>query len=903
MTRNLAKEKFTPADLANALHAGVSRICILACAGSGKTYNLTRTIAGLVQEHEADPKKIAAITFTNMAADKLKSELSSLLSDKSAASLMFTGTIHSFCLDLLRRHADQMIDDWQVLNQSQQFVLLNRFWDKWEISDVAPEKTKTRTLERLCNTFNIVKMESIPASTLDKRHPEIARVFTLYSGYLRQNKYWDFADLISETLGRLRSDDTFKEQVLGSYEYIFVDEYQDVDPLQACIIEDLGKANAVYVVGDDDQSIYQFRGTDVKNILNFSRRQDTETHVLSLNRRCPRNILAVAENCVKKVASRYPKKMLPARKSGRVVIEQFKAVEDEARFIADEVAKLIATGAVNSEGDIAVLMRSVASYGEKYINPLRDRGLRCVVRGGRNLFDSEEVSNVVSVLEWIVKDPNLVCHLGLIADLFTGQIDTDSVAQDQDELGMPSEDDAVRLGLTAKDLSKLKSLIELREKYYLSNFGSVLEIIIAVIAHLELISEECQESALYNLARFTQIVREYESVAATRRLEYLCGFIQSYAARAYDEGMPVSAAKDAVNILTVHQAKGLEFDYVFVPMLVEKRFPLCTNSQRWLIDDDLFPSHRYYNLEENERRLLYVACSRAKKGLYLTCSKNVHLATEKAPSLFFIEARKVRLPDRNTEPELERSREEEKRFLVSSYSALEYYLTCPHRYRLLVVYGIVSPPNPFFEFGRLIHSMLAFMNRALSEEKEVQFKEIEQQYNDSFNYAFRAANLPHLTVEKQRARGSKALRKYYDTKGEWFENAREVEKDFEYMGENFLVKGRYDLICEPEEGQPVLIDFKTGQRHEYLRTDFQMQLYALAAVEQMTVPVDKAVLYYVDSGEEVVYDVQDAFLEDGRQNLKQVIDGIMTNEFTATPGKMCGRCEVRSLCEHKQTRG
>ena len=880
-----------------AINSNAESVCILACAGSGKTFTITRRIARFISELHIDPSQVAAITFTVVAADKLRLDLARLLNENQASSRMFVGTIHSFCLNLIRQLSTGDLDESQVLSDSQQFVLLNRFWNQWEIKKVDPKLGKTNLIERLVDTFSIIKMESIAPNLLQQRHPEISRVLTLYNAFLVENSLLDYSDLIAKASFLLTESAEARRRVFEKYKYIFVDEYQDVDPLQARIIALFREECRVCVVGDDDQSIYQFRGTDVRNILEFSKSLGCDTVVLSQNRRCPENILTIAEKCILKVPSRYDKSMTPITGKGLVTIKQFNKLDDEIQFVVHEIAELISQKQVQQVGDIAVLMRSVASYGQAYVNALRTATIPCVIRGGRTLFDTTEIIKIVCVLEWLIREPSAVKHLAMLRDVLSPSFDADKVNENDSQVEQLSLDEAKELGMIEADFKLLGKLCLIRESYQLNRFGDLVEIVLEVIKSLELLRKDQPESISLNVAQFTQVVQDYEIISANKKIEYLCGYLKSYAQKSFDEVVTAETARDAVNILTIHQAKGLEFDYVFVPMLVESRFPVSGGQKRWLINDDLFPAGRYYHSVENERRLYYVACTRAKKGLYLLCSRDVGLAKPKEPSIFLKESKDVVLPHENVAPSVKTERKEVIEPFVASYSSLEYYLTCPYRYKLLIKYKLATPPNPFFQFGRVIHAVIAYINSEFITKRKPTTEEVQHHYDAVFDKFLGSADIPSYVIARQKSRGLKAVRNYYTKKRTWLESVNDVESDFQYSLDECLVRGRYDLIIAYPNGKYAIIDFKTGQPHEYLRTDFQMQVYSLAAVHQLKLALEKAVLYYTEPDIEVTYNVDEVFLNNGRANLQYVVNGIASGHFEPTPGKACTRCEIRKLCE------
>ena len=898
-----SKSAIKPSDEQHeAINSTSNKICILACAGSGKTFTITRRIARAINDFKIEPSQIAAITFTNLATNKLKLELSNLLSTKPAVSQMFIGTIHAFCLQLLKNHYQNDLDEYNILSENKQFVLLNRFWHKWDIELVSPEAHKATLIEKLVASFDIIKMERIDLTKLCDEHAELHRVFQEYQQYLRENNYWDYADLISKTLHLFENDTEFKNNVFAKYKYLFVDEYQDVDPSQAQLINYIGEQASLCVVGDDDQSIYQFRGTDVENIIKFANGKKCQQFVLSENRRCPQNILDISNNIIQKIKKRTTKTIKTRLPKGHVEIIQFPSINDETSFIIETIKKLKKHNLVDSYGHIAILMRSVSSYGNYYIDALKSSNIPHVSKGARTLFETSEVSNIVNVLEWMIKEPSLLSHLYLLRNVFTNtQVDFDAIKDSKDSLDSLSKKAAIKLGLSEEDYNLLSQLSEVRERYYTAKFGSLLEIVHEVISILGLFGKDNSDSTSYNVAMLTQSISEYEEIENNKKLQHLCGYFQAYARRSFDEATPIETAEDAVNVLTVHQAKGLEFDYVFIPMLVEKRFPVSVKQKRWLLNDKLFNAKRYYDTEENERRLFYVAITRAKKGLYLLCSKDVGLTKPKEPSLFFREAAANKLTDEHSHPEAKSKRTGQEDILVTSYSSLEYYLTCPYRYKLIKVYGIALQTNPFFEFGKIIHAVLSFVNSNYGNGNHIEYPDIEKYYNYAFDHYFRKPNLPAYVVSKQRNRGLKIISNYFEQKKDWLSKVHSVESDFEYIIGRCLVKGRYDLMLSDKRNRVHIIDFKTGHEHPYLRTDFQMQIYALAGTKQLNLPVEKTIVYYLEDGKEVPFNVTDEFIDTADKTLTNVIDGILSKDFHATPGKVCTRCEVKLYCNERIT--
>lgn len=877
-----------------AINAEKDKICILACAGSGKTTTLTQRIARLIKENKADPGNVAAITFTVLAADRLKWELSTLIGTMRSSKI-FIGTIHAFCANILRESQLPSDPELRILSESQQFVLLERFWKEWDIAQLNPDKPKGMLLRSLAETINLAKIEQIDAGRILQDNPLFYNIFSSYNNYIRENSFFDFSDLLIQALKRIKDSDEFLSKVRNKYLWLFVDEYQDVDNIQAEFISSIacGENNKLCVVGDDDQSIYQFRGTDVRIILVFAQDISVITKNLSINRRCPSNILSIAENCITKVTNRLPKQMESMLRAGKIIFQQFENIEDEVSYIVKTINYYISSGISNSYSDIAILMRSVASYGKNYIDALRYANIPYVSRGDRGLFDRPEVSAVVSTCEWLAKEEHNVQYLVLLWEVF-GLTHPDkwdnSPKMDIYDL---SQDDLFSIGFSNETITIFQSLLKIREHYHGGRFGSLLGIVLEVIAALELWKER-SDAEMFNLGCLTQIVLDFDEIRQTRYLTQLCAFFSMYAKHSFDTAEPIETEIDAVKVLTVHQAKGLEFDHVFLPMLVDQRFPLVERTKYWLISKDLFPYERYKSTIETERRLFYVACTRSRRSLHLLCSRDVGITSRKKPSKFFIEAKEVKLPEKNAFPQIkERVVRTKESYICTSYSALEYYLTCPYRYKLIIIYGLATPVNPFFEFGRIIHSVLHIFHQSLIDRNKMSEPEVCALYEQMFRIRY---NVPKFVLEKRKRAGLEGLKKYLKEKKKWQALVKSTETDFELLYGNCLLRGRIDLVLEDTMSKAQIVDFKTGKPHDYLRTDFQMQVYSLAAKEVIGTDLNQASLYYIEQGQEVAYDVNPGFINEAEKTLSMVVEGILSKNFEPTPGAACTRCEVRRFC-------
>jgi len=882
-----------------AVNSNAKQLCILACAGSGKTTTLTRRIARLINDDGVDPSKVAAITFTVLAGDHLKYELSRILKDRSAVSRMFVGTIHSFCFQLLISERIMATEAFEPITENQQFILFTKNWSAWEIQKVDPTSDRSSLIERLMASFDIIKMNGISFDRLRGIHPEVARIYDLYNGYLTDNGFIDYADMLTKLHHLLLNDKQARSRCVERFPYVFVDEYQDVDTIQAEIIDIFKQTADVCVVGDDDQAIYQFRGADERNIQAFSQSASCTTKPLSENRRCPKNILAISENNISKVGKRLPKSMYTKTSSGFISIQKFPDLEDELSYIVANIKQLFSTKAITSYGQVGILLRSMASYGSIYVNALKAAAIPCIARGAHTLFSTPEIKQLVAIIEWFAKDVDAMEHLTELSPLFSKPINMQMFPA-IDESSLLTEANFQAAGFSATDWSLFNQLQDLRTRYEERKFGSLLELVHRFIEELGMFNPESDPIAKYNIAQFARIVGEYEKIQDNRSFRSLAAFLAAYARNSYDEVSPLDMRVDAVNVLTVHQSKGLEFDFVFLPMLVEARFPFERSTKRWLIDNRLFDSDRYMTSLDNERRLFYVACTRARKALYLLASQDVGLANLKSPSLFWTEADQVRISDKNQVPVRDDRARASEQYIVVGYSSLEYYLTCPYRYQIIVEYGLEFPQAVFFQFGKLMHDMLARINSAALSGHPFTLDEAKTYLDKNFALYYKNTNMRQYDIRKQQLRAMHAIETYYTKQTEWMSNLVGIEGDLAYATNRALIKGRYDALVRNKRGKHTIIDYKTGQPHAGLRTDFQMQFYCLAVDAQLRIEVDEAIVYYVEADKVDVFNVTSKFLREGGENISKTINGILAKEFPPTPHKgVCAQCEARRLCPYK----
>ncbi|MDP9320246.1 MAG: UvrD-helicase domain-containing protein, partial [Chloroflexota bacterium] len=627
-----------PEQRAAVTHPG-GPLLILAGAGSGKTRVLTHRIAYLVRDLHVPPRRILAVTFTNKAAKEMRSRLAKLLGDAALADLT-AGTFHAFCARLLRRDGPEVGLDrgFAIYDQADQRALLRQAIGDAGVSErlfspgavgavISGAKNELRGPADLANEAR---------GQLDR---VAATVWRRYEALLKENNAVDFDDLLVLPCRLFETSDRALEKWQDRYDHILVDEYQDTNRAQYVLLRYLaGSAQNLCVVGDDDQSVFSWRGADVRNILDFERDYPNATVVkLEQNYRSTQRILDSAHSVVRHNAARKEKKLWTDRKGGEpVIVVQAHDEHHEAETIAREVERLRRSGEVTSARDVAVLYRTNAQS-RAIEDVFRGFGLAYQVVGGVSFYARREVKDVLAYLRLL---RNQVDSVAIARVLNTpprgiGAKGQTGLAAFAKERGIPVAE-ALLHAEEAAEIPKRQAaamvafgrlLGRIRDELLLKDLPEIVDEVVRATgygAYLKDGTEEGEERYA-NVLELRTIAEDYVNLP---RDEQLPSFMEEVALVSdVDE---FAEAKPAATLITMHAVKGLEFPIVFVTGMEEGVFP----HSRSLEDER--------QLEE-ERRLCYVAITRAMHRCYLTFARRRQLfgrTNENPPSRFLRE-----LPD------------------------------------------------------------------------------------------------------------------------------------------------------------------------------------------------------------------------------------------------------------------
>lgn len=590
-------------------------LLILAGAGSGKTSTMTHRIAYMIREKGIDPYNILAVTFTNKAAGEMRERVEALVGE---GLNMWILTFHSACLRMLRSHAEVLGygRDFAVYDPTDQKTLVKNIIKELGIDGKRYTPAYFLGVISKCKEQKIAPEDYIKINGDDMKTKQIGSVYDRYQKTLKKNNAMDFDDLLLNAVKLFEQDEAVLLKYQRRFRYIMVDEYQDTNQIQYAFIKMLAEAHDnICVVGDDDQCIYQWRGADIRNILEFEKDfKNAKVIKLEQNYRSTANILEAAHSVISNNRERKPKKLWTSQEDGsKIVYRRAEDERDEAYFIAGEINRM--KGTDRRYSDFAILYRTNAQS-RTFEEALSRRGIPYRVLGGLRYYDRKEIKD-------------MMCYLRLVQN-------------QSDDLALTRIINEPKRGIGGKTVEKLQALANVRnesmfstllDRQVVSSFSAKVSVNIADLALL--ISSYAEEkdnlriSDIYDgilvKSGYLKALEDQNTLEAESRIENLMEFksvIHTYEEEDPDitlaefmERIALMADVDnhdtdenAVVLMTMHSAKGLEFPFVFMPGM----------------EDGLFPGWRAFDSQdglEEERRLCYVGITRAKERLWMTSAE------------------------------------------------------------------------------------------------------------------------------------------------------------------------------------------------------------------------------------------------------------------------------------------
>jgi DNA helicase-2/ATP-dependent DNA helicase PcrA len=963
-------------DQRRAVTFGDGPLLVIAGPGTGKTEVITRRVAWLVASGRARPSEILALTFTERAADEMQARVDLLL----PYGQVDTGvhTFHAFGDRLLRSHGHEigLPADPRVIGRPEAIALLRSNLSDLGLERYAPLGDPTRFLGLLVETFGRAKQAGITpaemaafaaelragaravdvtdgadltdvvAALLDEAsaHEELARAYERYAHLMRERSLVDHADQVGLALRLVDERPAVRALLRRRYRYVVVDEGQDADVQQLRLVRAIvGESGNVMFVGDDDQAIYGFRGGVGDGLHGLATDYPSLRHiVLRRNHRSRAPILAAARRLIRhndpyrlEVTVGVDKALVPVRRTQRPRLIQhqaFATANEEAEQVALDIVARLEAGA--RPGSIAVLVRTNADA-SPLLDSLRVRGVPVRASGSSGLFGHREVRDLLSLVRAIdapgrSEDLYAILASGVYAvegDDLTAILELasrrrrrlwDTCVELVDQPGI------LRIGERARDELR-RAVTDLRESMRLAHQRSTAEVVYGHLrrsgwlARLVAEAERGSDAPLRRVARAFETIRQVAEVSADGRLASVAPLLTDRLDLG-DDPADDDDPGERVAVLTVHQAKGLEFDVVYLMGLAEGRFPLTTSRPSLDLPVALTGSRAPDDPERRlaeERRLFYVGITRARDELLLSHARTgARGGRSRRPSPFIAEAlgRPVDAAPADadaldafasSEPvstpvALPVADPRASRQLTLSFSQVDDYLACPKRYWLRHELRVPTPANHALVVGSALHQAVATANLAR--------KRGETPDEASVMTVFRSnwVSEGFLSPEHEAARfaaGEAALRTFLDAAAQ--DATREVvavEQPFDVRIGADRVRGRYDAVSRTTAGV-VITDYKSGdirdpaRARQRARSSLQLAVYSLAHRASTGETPAAVELHFLEGGTVGRTTLSESQLERTQSRIAAVADGIRSGEFEATPGyPACQWCPYRRIC-------
>jgi DNA helicase-2/ATP-dependent DNA helicase PcrA len=956
-------------------------LLLVAGAGTGKTAVITRRIAWLIATKRARPSEILALTFTDKAAAEMEERVDLLV--PYGYTDVWISTFHAFGDRVLRDHALDLglQPDFRILTKAEQVVFFREHLFEFPLDYYRPLGDPTRYVEAMLALISRAKDEDItpgeylrfadevvrhaeadPADAELREHArrqrEIALTYARYQELLASNGLVDFGDLITLSLRLLREHPLTLREYQDRFKYILVDEFQDTNYAQFKLVQLLAARDAqpnITVVGDDDQSIYKFRGAAISNILGFiDVYPDSRRLVLTRNYRSQQATLDAAYRLIRhnnpdrlEVKTGLDKRLQSVQPAGPAPEHvHLDTLSSEADWVASRIIEKVASGAY-AYRDFAVLVRSNADA-DPFLRALNMKAIPHRFTGSRGLYNREEIRLALAFLRSLARpgDNLSLYYLGVSSLYLIAATDLAKALSYADRKNRTLEHVFRNLHLEgladlAQELSPesragiaklLEDLEEMRALMKDHATGRVLyEYLVARTGYIRRLATSGipeDEVRVANLARFFDLVARYGEIAAYDRVPEFVTHMDDLIQAGDDPAVAEATFdQDAVNVLTVHKAKGLEFPVVFLVSAVTDRFPTRNRGETIPLPDplikDILPGGDFHLQEE--RRLFYVGMTRAQRELYLTSARDYGGVRPRKPSRFVLEALDIPQVDVTTfkaspveaihrhappvegQQRLEGVIPPQDQPIIVSFRQVDDYDTCPLKYKYTHILRVPLLRDHRVVYGSAIHEAIREYHRRKARRQLVTLDDLIRHFERAWvNEGF--ISREHEDQRLEEGRG--VLARFYAFQEETGFVPTFVEAPFSFQVGATRVKGRWDRV-DLRGDDAVLIDFKTSDvrtqkdADKRARESLQLAIYALAYREVYAQLPARLELQFLGPQRVLVGTAEpdDELLREAATVIEKVSAGIRGQRFIATPDfyRACRYCAFASICPYTAT--
>ncbi len=955
-------------------------VLIIAGPGTGKTMVITKRIGWLILNKKIKPEEILALTFTEKAAEEMEERVDKLL--PYGYLELFISTFHSFCERMLREHSLDigLSPNFRLLSQAEQAFLVCQNFDRFSLDYYKPLGNPYKFIKSLLFHFSRAKDEMVtPKEYLDyalnskldegtlggieilseekKRLKEIAEAYDVYQKLLYENEALDFGDLILFTLKLFKERPLILKKYQEKFKYVLVDEFQDTNWAQYELLKLLTKGDSnLMVVADPKQAIYRWRGASYSNIYQIKKDfPKIKTIYLKSNYRSHQNILDLSgkfigkhyediQNLNEELKRLFIEDLKAVKEGqGEIVFKQTETQEAQASFVTQKILELKEKDPKLSFNDFAILLRTNAQA-ESFCETLGRAEIPYQFLAKSGLYNKPIVLDIISYFKLLdnYHESNAFYRL-LNSPLMLEKISNEDLAdliQYTKRKGVSfyqAAKNASLIPLTQKGVKALFDFISLISKHTemakTKPASLMVYSFLQETGYLEILKKRAEESLegmkeIAFLNQFLKRINEFERTAREKTVHSFLQLVETIFEVGENEGLGLEEemGPESVKVLTVHSAKGLEFKYVFMPDLVEHKFPTINRSEPISLPDELIkeilpPGDAHL---QEERRLFYVGMTRAAEGLYLIAASDyggkrkkrlspflyeLELTAEEAKAKEILSALELLAPPKKNIWRVERKYKLPSEFSFSQYAAFKI---CPLQYKYAFILKLPRRESPSLSFGKTIHNTFyQYLKENLEKTKRTQnslfrevkqgllnFKRLEEVYEKCWLDEW------YQNEEEQgkfKERGKEMLKNFYEDLTKENPKVRELEFSFNFRMGPHLIKGKIDRIDEIPEGLE-FIDYKTGRpKKGTIEDKEQLIIYQMAGEERFREKISRLSYFYPITGEKQSFLATLDEKEKTKTKVLAAIEAINKGDFKPRAGKMCDWCDFKDICEYRLT--
>ncbi len=777
------------------------------------------------------------------------------------------------------RYSEIDYGDYQILAEDAQVNFIYSKLSNLGFSSDVLKKSGWAVVEDLVDVFNKITDEQININSIDFKNEEkledYCKVYPTYKRLLKKNRLFDFATIQETLLNEFLSNPKFADSITNSYNYYFVDEYQDVNNIQDLIFKTIsGPQYNLTVVGDDDQSIYGFRGSNITNIYSFQdwfkqRGVECKKYILSKNYRSTSHIVDSTNFCISLGKTRRESKNITSDRdtvSHETVVLTFESNTDEGDYICQTILDLKKRKMISSLSDVSILFRSIKGHSSEVIASLDKYKIAYKITGAGSLFESVLGKEFIALVDYY-----------LAKDIDKGQIFSDRIA----EIDVTHGIDLTTVYTENRYIDRLEVLFT-NKKFY-----SCIDLTYEIFKTVDIFRR--YKNIGENIGLITSIVLSFDDFSSNYNPYGLYSYI-IYLQSSQKVDFIDNNEDDAISLMTIHQAKGLEFKIVFMPSQNERGSKNGLNEKL----NNLFKINS--NTEE-ERRVFYVGCTRAEELLIISYSKTLsHTKKIYKPNVFLSELLNyknsvTRFDINKLDKQIFRNNPiQKRRETVLSYNKLRLYTLCPLAYKYAHEWNLETVRIGGMEYGRNIHKITEYILKKVKDGTNLNTINIIDLIDSNWqNTNFRTEE----ENQKFKKSATQQIEYFINTQKSLLEKNRifSIEDQFNILIKNDLITGRFDAVFSID-GVPLIVDFKTGDPKDY---SSQLSFYSVCFKEKYHVDKVNLAVYYFKNGtmNSIISNPEDeeiSIIETVSQNIKN-------KKFNPIPGKQCKDCAYNAICE------